>query len=425
MIQIKIILSIILLSIFTISGNDFKNTIYSGYESVNGFSNSSGQTKSNFLFQSKWKENVTFSIEKRRERDLGGFEYKNKRLYFSTGHRYKPIPGFYFLRDPYFYSAFQNPEHGVVQQPLILSGFLGSIWNSWGSGLFIGKGIAEKNPGIYIHSPKEIMGIAYAPESKTGFISLNYRNIYVAGNKLLLTGSSQIYGTKLNYFGYVINRIYIPSEKFEIYSAFTKDDRVNSLNLSQDKFGAIPDRYGLVVKFSYNYYNRLEHFSEIYRYGRESMTGGNGALFSIPMGSMCFGGRYYDKKEFNDPDYARIYGILAATASWEWKKNSEEFIIRYEERKNRDRLIEWKTTLRPLHDWRLEISTLISKKENQLRSVYEQWSDGENINTILTDRETVIKLKIIGSYIVINISGSRTKKGEDIFYSNLQFKYEF
>ena len=87
---------------------------------------------------------------------------------------------------------------------------------------------------------------------------------------------------------------------------------------------------------------------------------------------------------------------------------------------------ELKFTIRPIPEWKFEISSILQKDSNQFRSLYEQWSDGENINTILTDRAAVFKLKVIGSFLVFNVSGSRRINGAgEIYFANIQFKQEF
>ncbi|HNN81790.1 MAG TPA: hypothetical protein PKL30_23100, partial [Leptospiraceae bacterium] len=105
---------------------------------------------------------------------------------------------------------------------------------------------------------------------------------------------------------------------------------------------------------------------------------------------------------------------------------STEFMFRLEQRKNQDELAELKWTIRPIVDWKLEISSLLQKDSNQFRSLYEQWSDGENINTILTNRSAAFKLKLVSSFLVFNVSGSRRPNGTgEVYFANIQMKQEF
>ncbi|MBK9503311.1 MAG: hypothetical protein IPO06_28830 [Leptospiraceae bacterium] len=117
---------------------------------------------------------------------------------------------------------------------------------------------------------------------------------------------------------------------------------------------------------------------------------------------------------------------LALGISYEYRLKSTEFMLRFERRKNLDELAELKWTVRPISDWKLEISSILQKDSNQFRSLYEQWSDGENINTILTDRAAAFKLKLVSDFLVFNVSGSRRINGAgEIYFANIQFKQEF
>jgi hypothetical protein len=137
------------------------------------------------------------------------------------------------------------------------------------------------------------------------------------------------------------------------------------------------------------------------------------------------GARVYDKYEVQNYSFNQLYFVTAYSLSYEWKKFSNEAMVRIENRENKDRVLEIKATIRPVYDWRLELSTIFNKNTNQISSLLEQWSDGENINTIFTDRQSALKIKIIGSYIIINLSGSRQKNGNEIYYGNIQFKFSF
>ena len=128
-------------------------------------------------------------------------------------------------------------------------------------------------------------------------------------------------------------------------------------------------------------------------------------------------------------DSEKDISLLATQAvgvSYEYRLKDTEFMLRLEKRKNQDQVGELKFTIRPIPEWKFEISSILQKDSNQFRSLYEQWSDGENINTILTDRAAVFKLKVIGSFLVFNVSGSRRINGAgEIYFANIQFKQEF
>ena len=60
------------------------------------------KSKTSALFNTQYK-NWQAGIEKRGETPLGSIEFKNELFYFSAGHRYKPIPGFYILRNEKYF----------------------------------------------------------------------------------------------------------------------------------------------------------------------------------------------------------------------------------------------------------------------------------------------------------------------------------
>ncbi len=403
-----------------------KYTLYSSFEnSISSFSNGESLSRTIGLGEVNHKDKYKIAGEKRGEAGLGSLEWKHPNFYASAGHRYKPIPGFYFLRDPYSYSAFQNPTHGVVHQPLNQSAFLGLSHKDWGLGVFLGKTISEKKPGIYFKTPGDILGFAYSKESETYFSSLNLREEKIPFLHSELTLSSQFYGKKEAYFGYFNSRLFSIQTGLDTRFSVYRDTKENQLNITRDNLNSINEKIGVHLKISLHHYNRIEHFTEIYKLGKSSTTGGSAALFSLPYGSLCLGGRVYEKYEVQDFNFNQVYFIKAYSVSYEWKKFYNEAMIRVENRENKDRVLEIKTTLRPNPDWRLEVSTILAKSSNQINSLYEQWSDGENINTIFTDRQAAIKLKIIGSYILLNLSGSRQKNGNEIYYGNIQFKLSF
>ena len=419
------ILLLIFWDIYPSEKNELNNTIYLSNETLDL---STGDSKNRYvgLIQTKMNAKYSLSLEKRGERSLGSLEIKEKYFYTSVGYRYKAVPGFYFLRDSYSYSAFQNPVSGILTQPIQKSGFLGGNIFNYGLGIFFSSTVSEKKPGIYFHGPSETFGIAYSSETNLGFLNLNFRELKLFTHPTEVSVVSQIYGTKENNYGYFNTKIFHPIHNLEFKANLYRDDSQNNLLINPDNFGVLNQkRFAVFNKLSYNFVNRIEHFSEFYPEGRESMVGGSASFLSSIFGHFCAGGRNYEKYNMIEKDYKKIYSIKALAISYEWKKNTNEFIIRYEERENKDGVYELKTTVKPSLDWRLELSLLFNKKNNELRSVYEQWSDGENINTIFTDRESALKCKIIGSFIVLNLSSSRQKNGNDIYFANIQFKYDF
>lgn len=384
------------------------------------------RSKTNALLNTQYK-NWQAGIEKRGEAPLGSIEFKNEFLYFSAGHRYKPIPGFYILRDEKYYSAFQNPRLGVIPQPLKKSIWLGILPIRWSGGIFMGEGISEHKPSLYLKSPEDIFAYTYSPETKIHFYALNLRN-YKTHPKSdgEFTISSQAMGKRENYYGYMNFTAFFPKKGLETRISYYKEDNGGLFVSNQDNLTGTNNEKAFNLKIARYHYDRLEAFKNISDKVEERVIGVNSSIFHGSKGAICISGRAYQKNPVVVEEKSPILNTLALGISYEYRLKSTEFLLRFEKRKNDDELAELKWTVRPIPDWKMEISSLIQKDSNQFRSLYEQWSDGENINTILTDRAAAFKLKLVSDFLVFNVSGSRRINGAgEIYFANIQFKQEF
>ncbi len=384
------------------------------------------KSKTNALFNTQYK-NWQAGIEKRGEAPLGSVEFKNEYFYISAGHRYKPIPGFYILRDEEYYSAFQNPRLGVIPQPLKKSIWLGILPIRWSGGIFMGEGLSEHKPSLYIKSPEDIFAYTYSPETKIHFFALNLRNFKMQPKSdAEFTISSQAMGKRENYFGYLNLIAFFPKKGLETKISSYREDNGGLFVSNQDNLKGTDNEKAFFLKISRFHYDRLEAFKSISRDTEERVIGVNSSIISGSKGAICISGRGYQKLPAVIDEKNTRLNTLALGISYEYRLKATEFMLRLEKRKNDDELAELKWTVRPISDWKMEISSLIQKDSNQFRSLYEQWSDGENINTILTDRSAAFKLKLISDFLVFNVSGSRKINGAgEIYFANIQFKQEF
>lgn len=391
------------------------------------FVNAEDRNKYDVFLMGKYKE-YSFFGEKRENDSLGAFEYKNNLFYFSAGHRFKPIPGFYILRDKDFYSAFQNPAAGIIPQPMERSAWTGTYIKGWGVGIFMGKDISEKKPSFYIVSPNNEFAISYSPETKTWFSSLDFREkpIFFFSKKPLLTISSQMYGTRENNYGYFNTKLYFADSGIMLDSASYKEESGQVFVTSKDNFKNDARAKVHYIKLSRYSYDRLEFFESNNYEKIERIAGVNSSLISGTLGALCIGSRFYQNTNIGEKEKNIQPGIVSGSVSYEYRKNSTEFMLRAEKRQNGDILGEMKFSIRPLPDWKYELSILSQSDNNLLRTMYEQWSYAENINTVLTDRTMIIKAKLTGNFAIFNVSASRKKDGAgEIYFANIQFKMEF
>jgi hypothetical protein len=384
------------------------------------------KSKTNVLLNTEYKS-LQVGVEKRGEKELGSAEYKNELFYISAGHRYKPIPGFYILRDEKYYSAFQNPKLGLIPQPLKKSIWLGLFPSKWSGGVFMGEDISEKKPSFYVKSPGDTFAYTYSPESKIHFLALNLRDYKIdPKSEGILTVSSQIMGKRENYYGYLNLNAFYPKKGIETEFSTYKEENGQLFATNQDNLLGTDKNRAFFFRLSRFHYDRLEAFQNNAEKKRERIVGVNTSLLNGGIGAICISGRAYQNKPLDPEEDSLELTTAGLGISYEYRLKDTEFMLRGEKRRNKDELGEIKFTLRPIPELKFEISSILQKNSNQFRSLYEQWSDGENINTILTDRAAAFKIKVIGSFIVFNISGSRKINGAgEIYFANIQFKQVF
>jgi len=384
------------------------------------------KSKTNALLNTEYK-NFQLGLERRGETELGSIEFKNDLFYVSLGHRYKPIPGFYILRDEKYYSAFQNPRLGVIPQPLKKSIWLGILPSKWSGGIFMGEDLSEKKPSFYLKSPLDIFAYTYSPETKVHFFALNLRSYKPnPASDGEYTVNSQMMGTRENYFGYLNLRALFPKKGVEAEFSTYKENNGMLFATNQDNLRGTDNERSFLFKISRYHYDRLEAFQNTTEDKKERIVGVNSSIFTGNKGAICISGRGYQNEVIDSEKNISVLATTGLGISYEYRLKDTEFMLRFEKRKNQDQVGELKFTIRPIPDWKFEISSILQKDSNQFRSLYEQWSDGENINTILTDRTAVFKLKVIGSFLVFNVSGSRRINGAgEIYFANIQFKQEF
>jgi hypothetical protein len=406
--------------------SDWKYKTYGSLEYLESrFVSKKDFSRYNLLQEIKYQNQIKMSAEIRHEKSFANFEYKNQYIYFSSGHRYKPLQGFYILRDEKYYSAFQNPMHGIVPQPLQRSTWLGASWKGWLTGIFSGQNFSENKPAIFIQSPNEILGFAYSREKEIYFASINLRKWQWKKQRNVpeISVVSEWIGRKEKYIGFLNTSLMFPQEGVLWENSFYRQEKNELLfTTSLDRFSDVSGNKSFYSKAYRYHYDRLEYFQSLSVEKKETIFGGNSSLVAGKYGALCIGARLYKNYDFTNESYNRTSGL---SGSYEYKKLSTEILFRVEERKNKDRVYEIKWTYRPVPDWRLEFSSIFQKESNVFQSLYEQWSDGENINTILTDRISALKFKLIGKMVSLNISGSRNKQGNEIYYSNIQVQWEF
>lgn len=360
-------------------------------------------------------------LEKRKERYLSSVEYKNSFLYFSAGHRYKPFSGFLFLRDPEFYSAFQYQPNKIIPHPLKLSSFVGTYLYKWSVGALLGRNFAEKKAAFYIQAPNDSLALAYSPETKQTYLRVHYQYKNLNLPNLLIY--SEMQGDKKNNSGYLnLKSNYAPYRLDLNYMGY-KEDKKNPLNETIEVDPATVQ----YTTLSWDRYYRIEYFDSRNLEQFHRIGGGNLVLFYGKYGAICTGLRYYSDHKYNaEEKFYLEKQTLGYSASYEYIVQSTKFILRFEQRKNKDRLAELRLSFAPIRSFKLDIASLFQAESNQFLSIYEKWIDGIGNNSLLSNKVANLKIRMSTENLVLNLSSYRTTNGKgEIISMNFQYKISF
>ncbi|MCP5511423.1 MAG: hypothetical protein H7A24_06055 [Leptospiraceae bacterium] len=377
------------------------------------------KSKDYLFIEKKFENSGKLTLENRNRRFLGSGEWKNQYLYLSLGHRYKPLPGFSFLKDPDYYSAFQSPKTGFIDQPLLPSLFAGLHHSKWfGAGVFMAKNFAEKRAGFYFHSPEKEVGLAFSPELNLGYHSIHSQKKIFPG-KLHTSLSSEWMGDRKNYFGFSHIKLFSPSLSNEFLLSGYREGTGYFLSRENNAIRSQVDPSALYLRFRTYHHNQLSGMVYKTPESEERFIRARFALFQTKNWGL---GPGVGVQELISETQERTGNVQAFLG---YLNPRQEFLTLIEFRENSDRMIEGKYAQKFGGGWKLEVSSQWNHSENRLNSFYEQWFLDKNINVMSTDRVMILKIKLSSPYLVLNWSASRKKTGEDFFYMNLQFQYQF
>jgi hypothetical protein len=385
------------------------------------------QVRSNlsmFILQLSQKNYGLFA-DTRNDKLYGSVFYKNNYIYVSSGNRYKPVQSFFLAKDNRFFSSFLNPKQGAIEQPLVNSHWFGLFPNAYSIGIFHADRWTKDKPGIYFHFPDRIFNVSYIPEKELGDISLQlYKKEFEIGKiKGMYSVFSEFLGNRKYNFGYWNALLTFPDHKIEIESSINKEG--DSRFFTETYHSKQSTNY--LAKVKYNQHNRLEVFYGFDNTNIFTMAGANTPVFLSRYGAICLGARSYTLdqvvKEWN---VIKENSTLAFSTSYEYRLYSTWFMLRLEERMNRDRYAEVTYTQELIKNWRASFVYVVQKKGNIFPISFEGWNDALRSTPAFSFHREIMKFRIASPYLIINISANQKDRSDsDIFYANVQAKYVF
>jgi len=360
-------------------------------------------------------------FEKRDTEFTYGTELNYRYLHIFSGQRYKPLPNFYFAKDPNFFSNFDRKD-SYLPQPLNESYFAGVNFNPTGTshmiGIYSAKSVSPE-PGLYFVSPNKSYSITIAPHTKIGSLYINdsFKNFLLRSWNTNLQGEG--IGKVENYVGFFYLRSVSEELKLKIDITTYRDNQFISLPTSDfEGKNGIKQDLGY-IRFRYKEYFVMEGLNS-----KEGLRYESGYGLQVPFlygdwGALVMRFRNYSEEGF--------YHVSAGGRGlfYEFRNQKTIFSLGSE---IRDRHYQWEGKVSvPLNNmYFLELSCLYREAGIPMRSWFENWSYATDFNMNLVDRREIWKLKFVGPDLSLNLSISEKSDSQTfIYYANFQFNHRF
>ncbi|TGM01240.1 hypothetical protein EHQ79_07245 [Leptospira jelokensis] len=360
-----------------------------------------------------------YVLEKRDEQFLYGVDFTKQSYRFTSGSRYKPIPHFYFDKDPNFYSQLDRPG-SPLPQPLQSSHFFGIQLPYEGKkrefGSFFANGFSH-HPGFYFNSPNNSYAGVWSPGGQKSSLFVNDTYQFESfGNHRIQ--SESIFDKKET-----VGFLYIKSEsKDSVYffdSTIYRDSPLLYGNVANGELRPeIPQTLGY-ARGSYKHLFGGEGLSSLEGHRYETGSSVFFPLFVSNWGNLLYRYRKYSERgnyQFEELGRAVIY---------EWRKEKTVISIGFEAREKRG---QWEGKIAiPISSGQLiELSALFREGNFYTRSWFENWTYASDFNINLSDREEILKIKFISSFMSLNVSYSKKEESPNpILFINFQFLQRF
>ncbi|MCG9875429.1 MAG: hypothetical protein MH321_11660 [Leptospiraceae bacterium] len=386
------------------------------------FIDEKGSKASNLWADVSWEE-FSLLAEQRNERELGAIRYQSELVEISYGHRYKSIPGFFFGKDPDFFSAL------TADQPIQRSAFLQFLPFHYSPGIFWLPDITGDSMGFSFLSWQKKLAASHSPQTKVNSLYTNFFREKISlgnGTRIYWTWVSEAIGTRSNYYGTEFLR-------FDLYpvdifiEASTYKNAFGKLNQGRDSFqDSILSSNPLVSSgaIGFEKYSRLEIIDSIDGSLRETITGAQIPLWQFSNLAPVYRYREYLVTESLEDSRLQHF-TRSSTALLQGHYKRLFWSLGREFRSNQDRTTEMNLSWRG-NDWNLETSILFQKEGNQFRTPFLRYYGDDKLQPTLTDRANVMRFRFKTNFVDINVSTSeRFERRGTLVYMNIQFLLEF
>jgi hypothetical protein len=360
-------------------------------------------------------------FENRDSKLVFGGEYSHSYFHLAGGNRYKPLPNFYFAKDPNFFSNFDR-KNSHLPQPLQESYFAGiKIHPTQPApmfGIYSAKSVSEE-PGFYFVSPSKSYATTWAPYSRIGSVFINdtYKNVFASGWNANIQGEGL--GRSENYIGFVYARGQSETNALNIDATAFRDNLFLSLPTSE-----LVERSSVKQDLGFVRIRFKEYFAWEGLRSQEGLRFENGYGIHFPIWYGEFGGLVLRYRNYEE---AGFYSGLAVGRGLFYEFRNGKIIISIGGEK-RDKYTQGEAKLSiPLSEtYFMELSCLYRDAGIPLRSWFENWSYATDFNMNLVDRKEIWKLKFVGPDVSLNVSISEKMESPTyIYYANFQFNYKF
>ncbi|MCC5816663.1 MAG: hypothetical protein JJT78_18075 [Leptospira sp.] len=375
---------------------------------------------SSIWLESEW-QNFTGIVESRGERSLAGGKFQNDYVAISAGHRYKTVPGFFLGRDERYYSTLTK------HQPIKNSGFMNFLPGYFSPGIFWLEDHTGDKAGFSIVLPEEKGAFTYSPETEIRSLYLNlFRERvdlpFFRKSKVTLQGES--IGSREDYFGRYFFKWSDHSGFFHIEGRIYKDDD-GKLFESRDDFQEF-NKNPIVAwgAMGLGPVHRVEAFDSVEEGLRRSFHSARLGLWDLGFASPAI--RYREYREIFDMEDERIFQLTRSHALlWMGYSKKWNYFLGREFRETGEYFteagLEWNE-----FGWRVGGSVLFQREGNILPTPIERFTGMDRLDVSLTDRKTVIRLRLKTKFMDWNVTASdRMGRRGAIFFMNLQFHYDF
>lgn len=364
---------------------------------------------------------VSILAEQRNQRELGSIRYESNFLEMSYGHRYKSIPGFFFGKDPDFFSALTS------DQPIQRSGYINILPYHFSPGIFWLPDLTGNNAGYSILAYEKKIAFTYSPTTEVRSLYSNFFRKKISINdssKIFWTWQSEVIGTSSNYYGTEFARFEIQPLDVFIEGSVYKN-AFGKLNQGKDSFQDL-EKNPLVSfgSLGWGAYHRVEIIDSIDGSLRESIGGAQLGLWDFGWFSPVL--RYREYWKTDNREIERIQDFTRAPAFLLQGRIKKVFwSLGRELRGNHDRTTEANISWHG-DGWNLETSSLFQADENQFRTPFLRYYGDDKLQTVFTDRIRVLRFRFKTKFLDCSVSASeKAERRANLLYMNVQFLLMF